>query len=91
MDDIDHLLARLACVPSPPALEDLGTRVLNRLLEHPTSRSGLGVGTFIVVAALGLGMAGAELPVASSVATTPLSPFGASSPLAPSTLLAGEP
>jgi hypothetical protein len=91
MDDIDHMLARLAHAPSPPALDDLGARVLHRLLAQPASRSSFGVGAFTIVAALAMGVVGAELPVASPAATVPLSPFGASSPLAPSTLLAGEP
>jgi hypothetical protein len=91
MDDIDHMLARLAHAPSPPALDDLGARVLHRLMAQPTLRSGLGVGVLTIMAALAMGLAGAEFPVASPASTAPLSLFGASSPLAPSTLLAGEP
>jgi hypothetical protein len=44
----------------------------------------------MTVVALGIGMAGAELPAtASSVAS--LAPLGGASPLAPSALLIGEP
>jgi hypothetical protein len=91
MDDIDHMLARLAQAPGPLALDDLGAKVLDRLVARSASHSGLGVGALAVVASVAMGVAGAELPVASSSATVSLSPFGAGSPLAPSTLLAGEP
>lgn len=91
MDDIDGLLARLAQAPLPAALDGLELRVLDRLTASPASRIGAGIGAFAIVGALAMGMAGAGLPTASAAARSPLLPFGTSSPLAPSTLLAGTP
>jgi len=44
----------------------------------------------VAVAALAIGMIGAELPATASPAVS-LAPLGGASPLAPSTLLIGEP
>jgi hypothetical protein len=91
MDDLDRALARLAGAPVPLALNDIESRVLARIGAQPVvaRRAGLGIGVMMVVA-LGIGMAGAELPAtASSVAS--LAPLGGASPLAPSALLIGEP
>lgn len=91
MDDIDELLGRLAHAPVPDAFDGLEARVLDRLSAPSTPRMGLGVGAVAILGALAMGMAGAGLPGASAAARAPLSPFGPSLPLAPSTLLAGVP
>jgi hypothetical protein len=91
MDDLDRALARLAGAPVPLALDDIESRVLARISAQPVvaRRAGLGIGVMTMVA-LGIGMAGAELPAtASSVAS--LAPLGGASPLTPSALLIGEP
>lgn len=87
MNDLDDMLARLARAPAPQALDGLEERVLAQIAMPRASRAGLGVGA-ITIAALTIGMIGAGLPASPSTAS-PLSPFGANSPLAPSTLLVG--
>ena len=87
MDDIDEALTRLARAPIPVALDGLEARVLAQIATPRTPRAGLGIGA-ITVAALAIGMIGAGLPAAPTSAA-PLSPFGANSPFAPSTLLVG--
>jgi hypothetical protein len=87
MNDLDDRLARLARAPSPQALDGLEERVLAQIAMPRASRAGLGVGV-ITIAALTIGMIGAGFPASPSTAA-PLSPFGANSPLAPSTLLVG--
>jgi len=89
MDDIDEALTRLARAPVPAAFDGLEARVLARIATPPPSRAGLGMGA-IMVAALAIGMIGAGIPASSGTAAS-LSPLGSSSPLAPSTLLAGTP
>ena len=86
MDDIDEALTRLARAPVP-ALDGIEARVLAQIGMPRASRGGFGVGA-ITVAALAIGMIGSGFPASPSTAA-PLSPFGANSPLAPSTLLAG--
>lgn len=87
MDDIDEALTRLARAPVTVALDGMEARVLARIAAPPATRAGLGIGA-ITVAALAIGMIGAGFPAAPSSAA-PLSPFGANSPFAPSTLLVG--
>lgn len=87
MDDIDEALTRLARAPVPAALDGLEARVLARIATPRASRVGIGMGA-ITIGALAIGVIGAGVP-ASPSAATPLSPFGANSPFAPSTLLAG--
>lgn len=89
MDDIDEALTRLARAPVPAALDGLEARVLARIATPPASRAGLGVGA-VAIAALAIGMIGAGIPASAGTAAS-LSPLGAHSPLAPSTLLAGTP
>jgi hypothetical protein len=90
MDDLDRALARLAGAPVPAALDDVEARVLARIGTRPVVRqAGLGIGA-VTVAALAIGMIGAELPATASPAAS-LAPLGGASPLAPSTLLIGEP
>ncbi len=87
MNDLDDMLARLARAPIPQALDGLEERVLAQIAIPRASRAGLGVSAITIVA-LAIGVIGAGLPASPSTAS-PLSPFGANSPLAPSTLLVG--
>lgn len=90
MEDLDRALARLAGASVPAALEDIDARVLARIGARPAVRqAGLGIG-MVTVAALAIGMIGAELPATASSAVS-LAPLGGASPLPPSTLLIGEP
>lgn len=90
MDDLDRTLARLASAPVPAALDGIEAQVLTRIGARPVARlTGLGVG-MVTVAALAIGMVGAELPATASPAVS-LAPLGGASPLAPSALLIGEP
>ncbi len=90
MDDLDRALARLADAPAPAALNGIEARVLARIGTRPVVRqTGLGLGV-VTVAALAMGMIGAELPASASPAVS-LTPLGGASPLAPSSLLIGEP
>lgn len=91
MSDLDRALARLAGAPAPAALDGIEARVLARIASRPAVRqAGLGVGAAITIAALAIGMIGADLPATASP-TPSLAPLGGDSPLAPSALLAGEP
>lgn len=90
MDDLDRTLARLAGTPVPASLDGIEAQVFARIGAQPVARlTGLGVGG-VMVAALAIGMVGAELPATASPAVS-LSPLGGASPLAPSVLLIGEP
>jgi anti-sigma factor RsiW len=90
MDDLDRTLARLAAAPAPAALEGIEHQVLARIGTAPVMRQvGLGFGTVAAVA-LAIGIIGAELP-ATAQPIVSLAPLGGASPLAPSSLLIGEP
>ena len=90
MDDLDRALARLAGAPLPAALEGIEDQVLARISTRPVVRqAGLGIGA-MTIAALAIGVIGAELPAVASPAVS-LAPLGGASPLAPSSLLIGEP
>lgn len=91
MDDIDAMLGTVAHAPMPAAFVGLEARVLDRLSAPSTSRTGIGVGAIAIIGALAMGMAGAGLPAPSAAGRSQPSPFDPSSPLAPSTLLAGTP
>ncbi|WP_298092199.1 hypothetical protein [uncultured Sphingomonas sp.] len=68
MDDLDRALARLADAPAPAALDGMEARVLARIGTRPVVRqAGLGLGV-VTVAALAMGMIGAELPASASPA-----------------------
>ena len=91
MDDLDKALAKLAGAPVPAALDDIEAGVLARVRRRPTFReTGLGIGVVTTIAALAIGVVGAGVPAPTSSAAS-LAPLGGSSPLAPSTLLVGEP
>lgn len=86
--DLDAALRQLASVPAHPGLASIEDAVLNRVHSGPTTRhpKGLGIGAIAALGALLLGIAtGGPLEASPSPGT--LSPFGPSSPLAPSTLL----
>jgi hypothetical protein len=90
MDDLDRTLARLASAPVPAALDGIEAQVLARIDARPVALlTGLGLGV-VTVAALAIGMVGAELPATASPSVS-LAPLGGASPLAPSALLVGEP
>lgn len=91
MDDLDKALARLAGEPVPAELDGIEAGVLARISARPAAqRAGIGIGIMTTIAALLIGMAGAGVPATATSAAS-LSPLGGSSPLAPSTLLIGEP
>jgi hypothetical protein len=86
--DLDAALRRLSTMPAPPGLMSIEDAVLGRLHDRAatTTAQGIGIGAIAVVAALTFGIAsGGSLPAKATPST--LSPFGPSSPLAPSTLL----
>lgn len=87
VQDLDAALRRLSAAPPHPGLDMIETRVLGRLHERAETMSfqGFGIGATAAIAALMLGIATGS-PQASAAPNT-LSPFGPSSPLAPSTLL----
>ena len=91
--ELDEALGRLSTAPTPPGLAEIEDRVFVRVREEAAfaaqAAHRLRVGAVAAIAALGLGVA-AGGPVAASVSTDTLSPFGPSSPLAPSTLLVGD-
>ena len=90
MDELDRALARLAGAPIPTELDGMETRVLARIGPRPISPGArIGVGA-VTVAALAIGVIGADLPATMNPAVS-LAPLGGASPLAPSTLLIGAP
>lgn len=88
VQDLDATLRRLSAAPAHPGLESIESAVMQRLHEQAvtTSLQGFGIGAVAAVAALMLGVA-SGIPAQASTAANTLSPFGPSSPLAPSTLL----
>ncbi|WP_298671580.1 hypothetical protein [uncultured Sphingomonas sp.] len=91
VQDLDAALRRLSAAPVHPGLEAIESAVLERLHQRaaPTSLQGFGIGATAAVAALMLGIA-SGVPARASASSNTLSPFGPSSPLAPSTLLAAS-
>jgi hypothetical protein len=89
--ELDEVLGRLSAAPVPPGLAEIEDRVFARVREEAAfaaqATNRLRIGAVAAVAALGLGVA-AGSPVTAVAAPNTLSPFGPSSPLAPSTLLA---
>jgi len=86
--DIDAALRRLSAAPVHPGLAAIEDAVLERLHERAATPPfhGIRIGSIAAAAALMLGIA-SGIPVRASAASNTLSPFGPSSPLAPSTLL----
>lgn len=92
--NIDDALQRLASAPTHPELDGLEDAVLRLIAAEREARPGpqLRIGAITAVAAALLGTASAVLPTGDvQAAPSVLSPFGPSSPLAPSTLLAMQP
>lgn len=87
--NIDDALARLASDTPHHGLAGLEDRVMNAIATQPAAGVGAGATLAAVGLALALGVFSNVVPSADAQAATTLSPFGAPSPLAPSTLLAG--
>lgn len=91
--ELDEALGRLSAAPVPPGLAEIEDKVFMRAREEAAFAALAGqrlrIGLVAAIAALGLGVA-AGGPVAASASANTLSPFGPSSPLAPSTLLVGD-
>ena len=88
--DIDDTIMRLGNAPVPSQLAALDGAILAKVaadraddLRRPLA--------FVSVLALVIGVAGAGLPSQPAAARNTLTPFGASSPLTPSTLLGDAP
>lgn len=91
--ELDEALGRLSVIAPHSGLAGIEHRVLARVREEAAfagqATHRLRVGAAAAIGALGLGIAlGSPVSVPPSADT--LAPFGPSSPLAPSTLLAGE-
>ncbi|GEM_PF-2015745 len=90
MNDLDLMLARLADAPAPAALAGIDAIVLERI----AARRGPGFSRSMLVGAAFLalvtGLAGGLWPLERAQRSDTLAPFGAASPLAPSTLLASS-
>ena len=86
--DLDAALWRLSAIPVHPGLMSIEGAVLERLHERvgTTTSHGIGIGAVAAVAALMLGVVSGG-PLQAKAAPDTLSPFGPSTPLAPSTLL----
>ena len=87
-NDIDSALARFAGAEPHAGLTGLESRVMSAIASRPSS-SGLAMGASLSAAvfALGLDIVSNAVPPAEARASSPLAPFGAPSPLAPSSLL----
>ena len=88
--DLDQALRELAAEPVHPGLAGMETAVLSRLAREGHQAPSLSMPLVAVAAffAAGMGVASVGMPVQSVEPARVLSPFGPSSPLAPSTLLA---
>ena len=88
MNDIDAMLARLRDAPVHSGLAMIDAAVFDELAARAEAPPPLGAKAFSAAAvmALAVGIAGAALPGAPA-SVNPISPFGAPSALAPSTLL----
>jgi hypothetical protein len=89
MSHIDDMLDGLRMAPLPTRLMTIDDAVLSQLSERRAGAAPLSGGMigFAIVAAMGMGLAGAVVPGTLPEASPSLSPFGASAALAPSTLL----
>jgi hypothetical protein len=89
-EHIDEVLARLSAGAEHPGLDGLEDRVFSAIGRESTRMAGaratLSAGAF----ALLLGAVSNLAPTADAEAAAIISPFGASMPLAPSTLLIGR-
>lgn len=87
--NIDEALVRLASSTPHDGLAGLEDRVLGAIASQPAAGVGTGTTLAAVGLALALGVFSNVVPSAGAQAAANLAPFGAPSPLAPSTLLAG--
>jgi len=92
MADIDDLLSRLGREPVHPGLAGIDAAVLDAMRLHGAQDDRLGARTLGLggLAALCVGIAVTALPHRPAQASVSTAPFGAPSPLAPSTLLAED-
>lgn len=90
MMDFDRTLRRLSAAPVPGALETMDEHVFARLhvLAERDRRTSPRLALVAAIGAAAMGMAAATPATTASAAS--LAPLGASSPLAPSTLLLGD-
>lgn len=87
--DIDRALRRMARAEHP-ALDGVEDAVLRRIRADSTiAGAGWGAAGLAAMAAITLGILTSG-PVAAPASAAPLDPLGATGPLAPSTLLAGQ-
>lgn len=91
MTDIDAMLARLRESPVHPGLAAIEAAVFDELAARANAPATLGATglSMAAVIALVIGVAGSTLP-GTPVKAASISPFGAQSALAPSTLLGTE-
>lgn len=87
--NIDDALARLATQSPHRGLTGLEDRVLGAIAHQPAVTIGAGTTLAAVGLALALGVFSNVVPSTEAQAAPTLSPFGAPSPFAPSTLLGG--
>lgn len=85
--NIDDALARLAADAPHPGLAGLEARVLSAISVQPAASIGAGTAFMAMGLALTLGVFSNIVPAADAHAAPALSPLGAPSPLAPSSLL----
>lgn len=89
MNSLDQMLESLGDAPMPPRLMAIDNAVFAELAARQSGAASLprGMVGLAVVAALGMGLAGAVVPGTRADASPGLTPFGAPAALAPSTLL----
>ena len=85
--NIDDALSRLASDTPYPGLVGLEDRVLSAVANRPASTIGAGTALMAIGLALTFGVFSNVIPATEAQATPVLSPLGAPSPLAPSSLL----
>jgi hypothetical protein len=90
MSELDNLVGRLRQMPVPPALAALDGEQLAGVAASRANDIGRPI-AFASIFALVVGIAGAGSPTAPAVAQASLTPFAASSPLMPATLLGNAP
>lgn len=90
MDDLDAILIKLARAPLSENLDAMEAKVLARITAQPVAHGGMGIGVTTIAVALVMGIVGGG-SANDGVAISPASALGPVSPLAPSTLLLGEP
>jgi len=87
--NIEDALARLASATPHSGLAGLEDRVLTAIAIQPAGAGAAGMTLTAMGMALALGLFSNVVPATDAQAAPVLSPFGAASPLAPSTLLGG--